>query len=103
VVFVFIRLPAVWQGVNFEKPAGQGGSGPGVAAAAMAACGLLALSVQFVMAPTHTIGGVNYADVWHWALSGIGIALLAGSVVLFLRGLRRDQPPAPELLLDPVS
>jgi uncharacterized membrane protein (UPF0182 family) len=39
--------------------------------------GLLTLTIQFLMAPTHTIGGVNYADVWHTALTAIGLALIA--------------------------
>jgi hypothetical protein len=103
VVFLLVRIPAVWQGVNFEKPQGTKGSGKSTAAAAMVACGLLALTIQFLMAPTHTIGGVNYADVWHWALSGIGIALIAGGVGLFQRDVIRSRPSEAELLPDPVS
>ena len=103
VVFLLIRIPAVWQGVNFEKPESTNGSGKGAAAAAMVACGLLALTIQFLMAPTHTIGGVNYADVWHWVLSGIGVALVAGGVGLFQRDAIRSRPSEAELLPDPVS
>jgi uncharacterized membrane protein (UPF0136 family) len=103
VVFLLIRIPAVWQGVNFEKPESAKGSGKGAAAAAMVACGLLALTIQFLMAPTHTIGGVNYADVWHWMLSGIGVALVAGGVGLFQRDAIRSRPSEAELLPDPVS
>lgn len=32
------------------------------------------------MAPTHTIGGINYADVWYVALSIIGGLLILGGV-----------------------
>lgn len=32
------------------------------------------------MAPTHTIGGINYADVWHTTLTLIGLALILGGV-----------------------
>lgn len=103
VVFLLIRIPAVWQGVNFEKPESAKGSGKGAAAAAMVACGLLALTIQFLMAPTHTIGGVNYADVWHWMLSGIGVALVAGGVGLSQRDAIRSRPSEAELLPDPVS
>jgi len=103
VVFLLIRIPAVWQGVNFEKPESTKGSGKGAAAAAMVACGLLALTIQFLMAPTHTIGGVNYADVWHWVLSGIGVALIAGGVGLFQRDAVRFRPSEAELLPDPAS
>ena len=45
---------------------------------------VLTLTIQFIMAPTHTIGGVNYADVWHVALTLIGGGLLiAGALSLF--------------------
>ncbi len=103
IVFLLIRIPSIWQGVNFAKPEGQAGSGKGPAAVAMAACGLLALTIQFLMAPTHTIGGVNYADVWHWALSGTGVALLTGSVVLFVHGAWRVRPRVAELLPETAS
>lgn len=89
VVFLLIRIPAVWQGVDFEKPERASGSGKGAAAAAMAACGLLALTIQFLMEPTHTIGGVNYADAWHITLTAIGATLLAWSAARFLRGALR--------------
>jgi len=86
VVFLLIRIPAVWQGVDFEKPERAPGSGKGAAAAAMAACGLLALTIQFLMEPTHTIGGVNYADAWHITLTATGATLLAWSAARFVRG-----------------
>jgi hypothetical protein len=100
VVFLVIRTPTLWQGVNFEKPEGAQGTGGGTAAAAMAACGLLALSIQFLMAPTHTIGGVNYADVWHWTLSGIGLALLAAASWSFMRRDRSARNQVAELALE---
>jgi hypothetical protein len=75
-VFLLFRIPGVWQGVNFEKPDGTKTTGGNAAALALAASGLLTLSIQFVMAPTHTISGINYADVWHLALSIIGGALI---------------------------
>lgn len=84
VVFLLFRIPGVWQGVDFEKPAGDKKTGKNAAAIAMAATGLLALTIQFLMAPTHTIEGVNYADVWHVGLTLIGGGLLiAGALSLF--------------------
>jgi hypothetical protein len=77
ILFLLFRIPGIWQGVNFEKPAGGKKTGRNASAIATAAAGLLALTVQFVMAPTHTIGGINYADIWHAALTAIGAALIA--------------------------
>jgi hypothetical protein len=38
--------------------------------------------VQFLMAPTHTVEGVNYADVWHWMLTVLGSALAVTGLLL---------------------
>jgi hypothetical protein len=82
VIFLIFRIPGIWQGVNYEKPAGEKQSGKNAAAIALAATGLLTLTIQFIMAPTHTIGGFNYADVWHVALSIIGGGLISISAGL---------------------
>jgi hypothetical protein len=82
VIFLLFRIPAVWQGVNFEKPEGENKNGKQAAAIALGACGLLSLSIQFLMAPTHTISGINYADVWHFALTLIGVVLILGGVAM---------------------
>jgi hypothetical protein len=87
-VFLLFRIPAVWQGVNFEKPAGSPPVGRNAASIALIATGILALTVQFIMAPTHTISGFNYANVWHAALSFIGGGLvLAGAGLILLPDL----------------
>jgi hypothetical protein len=93
VIFLLFRIPGVWQGVNYKKPAGENKTGRQAAAIALGACGLLSLGIQFLMAPTHTIGGINYADVWHTALTLIGTGLILSGVALgiwteatFLRG-----------------
>jgi hypothetical protein len=86
VVFLLFRIPGVWQGVDFEKPASEKKTGKGAAAIALGACGLLALTIQFLMAPTHTIGGVNYADAWHWTLSVLGTTLIASAVAWYIFG-----------------
>ena len=80
VVFLLFRIPGVWQGVDFEKPAGDKQTGKQAAAIALGTVGLLTLTIQFLMAPTHTIGGINYADVWHVSLSLIGLALILSGV-----------------------
>jgi hypothetical protein len=80
VIFLFFRIPGIWQGVDYEKPASEKKSGKQAAAIALGATGLLALTIQFLMAPTHTIGGINYADVWHITLTIIGLALILGGV-----------------------
>jgi len=83
-VFLLFRLPAVWQGVNFEKPMGEPPTGQNAVVVALIACGLLALTIQFIMAPTHTIAGFNYADVWHVVLSLLGGGLILAGIGMAL-------------------
>jgi hypothetical protein len=75
-VFLLFRTPGIWQGVNFERPAGDRLTGRHAAAIALVAVGLLTLTIQFLMGPTHTINGINYADVWHITLSILGGSLI---------------------------
>lgn len=98
IVFLLFRLPPIWQGVNYEKPAGEKESGKHAAAISLAATGLLTLTIQFLMAPTHTIGGVNWADAWHTTLTLIGTALILGGIVTLLRiELTPTRKPAVEM------
>ena len=85
IIFLLLRIPAIWQGVDFEKPAGDKKTGTQAAAIALTASGMLALTIQFMMAPTHIIGGINYADVWHTTLTLIGLGLILGGVVTALK------------------
>ena len=80
IVFLLFRIPGVWQGVNFEKPVAEKTTGRLAAAIALGASGLLVLSIQFIMAPTHSIDGMNYADVWHSALTLIGLGLVLAGI-----------------------
>jgi len=97
IVFLLFRIPGVWQGVDFEKPAAEKKTGRQAAAVALGASGLLVLSIQFIMAPTHSIGGINYADVWHTTLTLVGLGLVLAGIAharvwtLFRFALARDR------------
>ena len=80
VLFLIFRIPVIWQGVDFSRPEGEKKTGKQAAAIALGATGLLSLTIQFLMAPTHTINGFNYADVWHAALTCLGLALILSAV-----------------------
>ncbi len=83
-VFLLFRIPAIWQGINYEKPGGGGKAGKQAAAVALIAVGLLTLTIQFMMAPTHTVDGINYADAWHLSLTLIGSGLILSGIVTML-------------------
>jgi len=80
VIFLIFRIPGIWQGVDYEKPEDEKKTGKQAAAIALGAVGLLSLTIQFLMAPTHTISGVNYADVWHVTLTALGVALILSGI-----------------------
>jgi hypothetical protein len=91
VIFLLLRIPGIWQGVNYEKAEEEESAGREAAAAALATCGLLSLTIQYWMAPTHTINGINFADVSLFTLSGCG--LIVASVVVVLVPIRASDPP----------
>lgn len=90
-VFLILRIPAIWQGVGFDRQETRGTSGKIAAAITLAACGLLILTIQYWMAPTHTIAGINYSDAWHSALTLIGLGFLAAGTIF---GLAAGLAPA---------
>lgn len=84
IIFLLFRIPGVWQGVDYEKPKGETKTGKQAAAIALSVTGLLALTIQFLIAPTHTIGGINYANVWHTTLTILGLVLLLSGVAMVI-------------------
>ncbi len=81
VIFLIFRIPAIWAGVDYEKAPRKEGKKSGGAAAIVV--GVLCLTIQIFMAPTHTWGGVNYADAFHATMTIVGGALtLLGSGLL---------------------
>jgi hypothetical protein len=88
IIFLIFRIPGVWQGVNYEKPEGDNRSGKQAASIALAMSGLLTLTIQFLMAPTHTLSGINWADAWHVSLTLIGAGLILAAA---LNAIRTDR------------
>jgi hypothetical protein len=82
IVFLIFRIPFIWQGVNYEKPAGAKNDNGPAAAATLVLGGIMALTIQYMVGSSHTFGGINYADAFHLSMTLIGIGLiLAGGLV----------------------
>lgn len=79
-VFLLFRIPGIWQEINFEKLTNNQQAIKNAAAIVLIAVGLLTLTIQFMMVPTHTFGGFNYADIWHGTLSILGGGLILSGV-----------------------
>ncbi|OHB63599.1 MAG: hypothetical protein A2Y77_05430 [Planctomycetes bacterium RBG_13_62_9] len=93
VVFLLVRIPAIWQGVDFEKLRGGGDLPRQAAGITLMAGGLLTLTVQYWAGPTHVLGGVNYADIWHPQLTALGWGLvLPGTSLLAIRNMVVSMP-----------
>jgi len=78
-VFLLLRIPVTWQGVNFAK-ANENKLAGGTASILL---GLLTLTIQYTMGSTHTWGGVNYADAFNVSMTVIGVGLLLLGVGTF--------------------
>jgi hypothetical protein len=89
VLFLIFRIPYIWQGVDFTKR--KDGSTRLAGGAAAILVGLLALTIQFTMGPTHTWQGTNYADAFNLLMAGIGLSSLAlGIGLMFGRHNSRE-------------
>ncbi|NJC97820.1 MAG: hypothetical protein FIB03_16035 [Anaerolineae bacterium] len=87
-VFLLFRIPGIWQGVIFEKGIRNCNWMAGGTAAIL--LGLMTLTIQYTMGPTHTWSGVNYADAFNtgMTLTGIGLLLLGTGIFVSVRNVR---------------
>lgn len=87
-LLVFL-IPGVRDALRYTPPAAGAGddgrTGTAAAAISLLVTGVLVLTIQHWMAPTHVIEGVNYADVWHNPFLMVGGAMVLGSVGLGAR------------------
>jgi hypothetical protein len=94
IVFLFFRIPGIWQGVSFDK--GNAASNKPAAGASAILLGILTLTIQYTLASTHTWDNVNYAGAFNASLTLIGVALVLLGAILFvpwglLKQSRRDE------------
>ena len=83
VVFLLFRIPGIWQRVDFSKSKKADNQNAGGAAAIVS--GTLALSIQYLMASTHTMnGGINYAGAFNLSMTVIGWGLMFFGIKLII-------------------
>jgi hypothetical protein len=87
IVFLIFKIPAIWQGVDFARAKAEKNKPAGGAAAIL--LGIMTLTVQYTMGPTHTWSNVNYANAFNTAmtLTGIGLLLLGAGLFVNWKGL----------------
>ena len=84
-LFLILRIPGIWEKVNFYHQKGNTTDMAGGLAAI--SLGMMILTVHLWAGPSHTFDGFNYANVWSipltaagWALTLLGVAWMAKSV-----------------------
>lgn len=82
IYFLILRIPSIWEKVGMEDESAASDNAIAGGVAAILAGGIT-LSSHYWAAPSHTAGGVNYADDLHllinvvgWGLIGIGVIFL---------------------------
>ncbi len=95
IYFLILRIPGLWEKVRRTTETTDDEGSAGAAVAAIIG-GALTLTVQYWAGPTHTLGGVNYADVWHTQLAVIGWTLVVGGVAFIIWRLSHALPPVEE-------
>lgn len=82
IIFLLFRIPAIWQGVDFAKAKAANNKPAGGVAAIL--LGIMTLTIQYTMGPTHTWNNVNYADAFNTSMTVIGLGLLLFGAMLFI-------------------
>ena len=87
IIFLLFRLPGVWEKVDYTKAKQSDSEKAGGATAIVS--GLLALTIQYWMAPTHIMnGGVNYANAFNLSMTVVGWGLILLGIGLTARVIR---------------
>jgi hypothetical protein len=83
IIFLLFKIPGVWAKVDFsEAPIGDNETAGGAAAIIS---GVLAFTIQYWMAGTHTMnGGINYGDAFHTSMTILGWIFVIGGIRLII-------------------
>lgn len=80
IIFLLFRIPPIWKGVDYSNaPRKEKKSSAGVSSIVV---GALCLSIQFLMAPTHTWDGINYAAAYNTAMTLSAIMCISLGLIL---------------------
>ena len=86
-MLLVLRLPPIWQGVDFTLPWRRSGGKSAAAGMAATVVGVILMSTPMWAAPNHVVDGFNYVNVLAVPLMlGGGSLLLGGLSLLALAG-----------------
>lgn len=102
-VFLFLRLPGIWKWTGFDRPVDRAAART-TAGMALILGAIMNLTVSYWAGPTHTFGGINYADAFHqpvhlagWGMAVAGAWLVLPAAVLKRRLTSRKAPANPHI------
>ena len=82
IVFLIIRIPGIWQGVNLTSGDTPDRTGGMAASITLLVTGALTLTVQVWAGPSHTWGGTNWAGAFATTTIAFGLAQVIGGLAL---------------------
>lgn len=101
IIFLIFKIPGVWDKVDFTKANKKDSDIAGGAAAMIV--GVLSLTIQYLMAGTHTIGGINYGDAFHISMAVVGWGSILGGIGLIVSSQLNSRLPAKNLARDTTT
>ena len=84
VIFLLIRIPGIWQGVNYANGNSDDKTGKLSTAITLLVTGVLTLTVQYWAGPTHTWDGTNWAAAFLTTSIMLGLGQILGGIALFV-------------------
>lgn len=84
VIFLLIRIPGIWQGVNYTNGSSDDKTGKLSTAITLLVTGVLTLTVQFWAGPTHTWDGTNWAADFLTTSIMLGLGQILGGIALLV-------------------
>jgi hypothetical protein len=92
IVFLLFKIPGVWEKVDFNQASKSDNKTAGGTAAIVS--GVLAFTIQYLMATTHTMnGGINYGDAFHTSMTIVGWCFMIGGISLIANAQLRNKRP----------
>ena len=97
IVFLIFKIPAIWAKVDYtQAPKGSHETAGGAAAIVS---GVLAFTIQYMMAATHTMnGGINYGDAFHTSMTIVGWGLVLSGISLIVAAKLREKQSSKNLV-----
>jgi len=83
-VFLFFRIPGIWQGVDYTNGSSDDNTGKLSAAITLLVTGILTLTVQHWAGPTHTWDGTNWAAAFLTTSIMLGLGQILGGIALLI-------------------